>query len=247
MKYLCAISAIFLSLALSAPAAHAQAAYGYYGQPQGYHGVLSPQDQQQYDKYYTKWVDASRKGDQDDVTGNVRHMQEIMARYNIPPNVPFDAVASGGYTAYPQNAVPAYGTAGRLSVDDQKDFDKAYSKWLDDQRRNDQDDVAGDVRKMQDIMARNNIAPNTPFAAVASNGYNSAQGAYPYAYAQPQRLSADDQKDFDKAYRDWAKARRKKDMDDVDKNARKMEQIMARYNIPANVPFDRIASGYAYH
>lgn len=246
MKYLCAISAVLLSLAIFAPAAQAQAPYGY-GQPQGYHGVLSPDDQQQYDKYYTKWVDASRKGDQDDVTGNARHMQDIMARYNIPPNVPFDAVASGGNSAYPQNGVPAYGTAGRLSPDEQKDFDKAYSKWLDDQRRNDQDDVAGDVRKMQEIMARNNIAPNTPFAAIASNGYNAAAPNTAYGYGAPQRLSADDQKSFDKAYRDWSKARHKKDMDDVDKNARKMQKIMARYNIPANVPFDRIASGYAYH
>jgi hypothetical protein len=37
-------------------------------------------------------------------------------------------------------------------------------------------------------------------------------------------------------------------MDDVDKNARKMQEIMARYNIPANIPFDRIATeGSAYH
>ena len=241
MKYLCAIPAVILALAMATPQAHAQAAYGYYGQPQGYHGVLSPDDQQQFDKDYTKWVDASRKGDQDDVSGNARHMQDIMARYNIPPNTPFDQVASGGYTAVPQNAYPAYGS--RLSPDDQKDFDKAYSKWLDAQRKNDQDDVQGSARKMQEIMARNNIAPNTPFAAVASNGYSAAQGAY----AQPQRLSASDQHDFDKAYRDWVKARQKKDMDDIDKNAKKMEQIMARYNIPANVPFDRIATAEAYH
>ena len=246
MKHLCAITVMLLALAISAPPAHAQAAYGYYGQSQGYHGVLSATDQQQFDKYYTKWVDASRKGDQDDISGNARHMQDIMARYNIPPNVAFDQVASGGYTA--QNAYPAYSAAGRLSPDDQKDFDKAYSKWLDAQRRNDADDVQNDARKMQEIMARDNIAPNTPFAAVASNGYNAAPGAYPYANAQPQRLSANDQHDFDKAYHDWVKARRKKDMDDVDKNARKMEQIMARYNIPANVSFDQIASpGSAYH
>jgi hypothetical protein len=145
-------------------------------------------------------------------------------------------------------ALPAFCQNGRLSSDDQQQFDKAYTKWVNDTRKNDRDDIAKDVRKMQEIMARNNVAPNTPFAAVASNGYNAASGAYPYAYAQPQRLSASDQQEFDKNYRDWVKARRKKDMDDIDKHARKMEQIMARYNIPANVPFDQIASpGAAYH
>jgi hypothetical protein len=102
---------------------------------------------------------------------------------------------------------------------------------------------------MQEIMAHYNIAPNTPFQAIATNGYAAGQPAYGYANNQgPQRLSADDQKKFDKAYRDWVNARRKKDMDDVDKNSRKMEDIMAHYNIPANVPFDQIASaGSAYH
>ena len=257
MRYLCAIAVVCVSLAVAAAPARAQAPNGYYGQPQGFHGVLSPQDQQQFDKYYTKWVDASRKNDQDDIAGNARHMQEIMAKYNIAADVPFDQVATypaqGAYPTqgaygYPQGAYPAYG-ARRLSPDDQSSFDKAYSKWVDAQRKNDQDDIAGNARKMQEIMARYNIAPNTPFAAIASNGYAAApNAAYAYPYAQAQRLSAKDQEEFDKAYHKWVDARRKKDMDDVDKNAHKMQQIMARYNIPANVSFDQIASaGSAYH
>jgi hypothetical protein len=102
---------------------------------------------------------------------------------------------------------------------------------------------------MQQIMGRYNIPSNVPFAAIASNGYanaNGPNGAYPnaaYGYPATQaRLTPDDQKNFDKAYKKWVDARRKNDRDDIDSNARKMQDIMARYNIPANVPFDRIAS-----
>ncbi|MGI9102274.1 MAG: hypothetical protein ACR2IF_07490 [Terriglobales bacterium] len=270
MKYLFVMMAVLLAVAITAAPAQAQAQYpnGYYGQPQNWHGVLSPQDQQQFDKYYSKWVDATRKNDQDDIAGNARHMQDIMTRYNIPGNVPFDQITSnpapyaagypnGAYPngAYPNGAYPngAYPNGAypypangqvRLSPDDQKNFDKAYGKWVDATRKNDQDDIANNAGKMQEIMARYNIPPNVPFAAIATNGYAAGpNGAAPYPYAQPaQRLSAKDQGDFDNAYRKWVDARRKRDMDDVDKNARKMEQIMARYNIPANVPFDQIAS-----
>src|SRR5216683_2223159 len=58
---------------------------------------LSPEDQREFDKYYTKWVNDTRKSDRDDIAKDVRHMQEIMARKNIPANVPFDQIASTGY------------------------------------------------------------------------------------------------------------------------------------------------------
>ncbi len=261
MRYLFVLLAVLLCLVVTAPAqVQPQYPNGVYGQPQGWHGVLSPQDQQQFDKYYAKWVDATRKNDQDDISGNARHMQDIMARYNIPSGVSFDQIASnpapGAYPAYPNGtaypypngtygAYPAYGQT-RLSPDDQRNFDKYYTKWVDAQRKNDQDDVADNARKMQEIMARYNIPPNAPFAAIATNGYAAGpNGTYPpapYAYGQTQRLSANDQSDFDKYYKHWVDDRRKKDMDGMEKNARKMEDIMARYNIPANVPFDRIAS-----
>ncbi len=257
MKYLL-LSMALLLIAVALPAqVQVQSPNGYYGPAQT---VLSPQDQQQFDKYYAKWVDATRKNDQDDVAENARHMQEIMARYNIPSNIPFAQIASNsGSYSYPNGAsagpYPAYNQV-RLSPNDQQKFDKAYSKWLDAQRNNDQDDVASNARKMQEIMARYSIPSNVPFQAIATNGYAVApNGAYvypannpypysanPYVYAQGQRLSAKDQKDFDSAYRHWVNARRKKDMDDVDKNARKMQEIMARYNIPANVSFDQIAT-----
>jgi len=246
MKYLLVTMAVLLSIAAAAPAsAQAQYPSGYYGQPQGWHGVMSAEDQQQFDKYYSKWVDATRKNDRDDIAENAQKMQNIMVRYNIPTSVAFDQVASNA-AAYPQTgayaAAPAYGQ-GRLSPEDQRNFDKYYAKWVEAQRKNDQDDVAENARKMADIMARYNIPTSVGFASIASGGYGAAPNGYAYAYGQtPQRLSAKDQRDFDKYYRDWVKAKHKRDVDDIDKNARKMQDIMARYNIPANVHFDQIAS-----
>ena len=256
MKYLSVITSGLLALMIAAAPAQAQTPYpnGDYNQPQSARGALSPDDQQQFDKYYSKWVDATRKNDQDDIVSNARQMQDIMTRNNIPADTPFEQIASNagtGYPAYPNAAYsnPAYGQ-GRLSPEDQKDFDKDYTKWVEAQRKNDQDDVVGNAHKMEQIMARYNIAPNVPFAAIATAGYGAGPngaGAYPYAYGQSaQRLSAKDQSDFDKYYHHWTDARRKKDMDDVDKNARKMQEIMARYNIPANVAFDQIATAGAY-
>ncbi|MGH9522370.1 MAG: hypothetical protein ACRD3E_07545 [Terriglobales bacterium] len=254
MRYLLAIAAISASMALNAAPAAAQAQYpGSYAQPQGWHGVLSAQDQQQFDQDYSKWVDATQRQDRDDIAKNAKHMQEIMSRYNIPAGVSFDQVASApaGATVYPNQAYPnqAYPVAApaRLSPDDQQKFDKEYQKWLDAQRKADRDDIDEHARNMEQIMARYNIPSTVAFQSIAAGaGVVVPNAAYPGTacpYVAPmQRLSADDQKDFDKAYKNWVKAERKRDMDDVNGNATKMRNIMARYNIPANVPFDAIAT-----
>jgi len=142
---------------------------------------------------------------------------------------------------------------GRLSPDDQREFDKAYSKWQNDSRKNDRDDVDRDVRRMQDIMSRNNIPPDVPYDQVASTGYgqdnryqdNRYNGAYqqnaPYG-SNPGRLSPEDQREVDGVYNKWMNDRRKNDRDDIDKGARRMQDIMARNNIPPDVPYNQIAS-----
>jgi len=241
MKRALALSALLLVFALGGVSMKAQTAYA---QPQAFHGVLSANDQSDFDKDYAKWIDATRRGDQEDISENASKMQAIMARYNIASGVPFDQVAStGDPLAGPNQAYPgAY--AQRLSPDDQKEFDKQYGKWVEATRKNDQEDVAESARKMQDIMARYRIAAATPFAQVASGGVSGAypNGAYPYPAAQGQRLNSHDQHEFDEAYGKWLSARHKKHTDDIEKNEHKMQDIMARYNIPANVPYDAIAS-----
>jgi hypothetical protein len=211
---------------------------------------LPPDDQKEFDKYYTKWVNDTRKNDRDDIDRDVHKMQEVMARNNIPADVPFDQVASTGYATqggyeerrYPQTPI----NGARFSPEDQRDFDRYYSQWVDDSRRNDRDDAARDAEHMQEIMARYNVPSNVPYDQLATRGGSSGYGQPAYA---PTRLSADDQHDFDKAYSKWVNDSRKGDRDDLEKDTRKMQDIMARYNIPANVPYDQIASpdaGYRY-
>lgn len=217
---------------------------------------LSADDQQKFNRAYQKWLDATRKNDRDDISSNARKMQSIMANYNIPSTVPFDQVASGNpIVISPNGGYVAGQWQGRLSADDQRTFDKSYSKWVDASRNNEQQNIQKHAREMQDIMARYNIPPNVPFNQIASGGNpgNAAYPppvpysptAYPGAYPAGQwqgRLSADDQHKFDKYFRKWIDATNKNDRDDIDSNARHMQDIMARYNIPANVPFAQIAS-----
>ena len=246
MKHLLALCALLFCLA-NAAMARPVIQQDPYGQPQAWRGTLSVDDQTQFDRYYAKWMEATRKNDREDISENARKMQDIMTRNNIPVGVSFDQIASAA--AYPNPAYPAgVSWQGRLSAEDQKDFDKAYSKWIESTRKNDQDDVSSSARRMQGIMARYNIPASVPFAQVASGGTAAPypNTAYAPAYGQAQRLSADDQKQFDKAYKKWLEARHKKHNEDIDENARKMQDIMARYNIPANVAFDQIASPGIY-
>jgi hypothetical protein len=211
-----------------------------------YRGRLSADEQKDFDKYYTKWVNDTRKNDRDDIARDVRHMQEIMARKNIPANVSFDQIASTGSAEEPSsaNAYPPRGEwQDRLSPSDQRDFDTYYSRWIDDTRRNDRDEVSRDAGHLQEIMTRNNIPADVPFDRIASPVPYRTSG-YPTGVerAWQGRLSADDQREFDNNYAKWLEDTRKNDRDDIDRDVRHMQEIMARNSIPADVPFDRIAS-----
>ena len=115
---------------------------------------------------------------------------------------------------------------------------------MNDTRKNDRDDVAKDVGRMQEIMARNNIPASVPFEQIASTGYpgNGYPAASPTNGQWQGRLSPDDQRDFDRYYSKWVDDMRQNDRDGVSKDAGYMQEIMARNNIPTNVPFNRIAS-----
>src|SRR5437667_12246394 len=148
---------------------------------------LSAEDQKKFDKHYSKWVNYTRKNDRDDIAKDVHEMQEIMAKYNIPANVPYDQIASTG------SGVRVY--QSRLSADDQREFDKYYTKWVNDTRKNDRDDVAKDVGRMQEIMARNNIPASVPFDQIASPGdpgHGSSPTKYPGTGHRHRRLSKDE-------------------------------------------------------
>jgi hypothetical protein len=212
---------------------------------------LPADDQKEFDKAYTKWVNDTRKNDRDDIGKDVRKMQEIMARNNIPVDVPFDQVASTGYAApggyedrREDRRYAPTGAYGRLSAEDQHDFDRYYSQWVDDNRRNDRPEAARDADHMQDIMSRNHIPSTVPYDQLATRAAypGNGQAVYPPTGYGDTRLSPEDQRDFDKAYSKWVDDSRKGDRDDLEKDTRRMQDIMTRYNIPSNVPYDQIAS-----
>src|SRR5438876_11726891 len=142
MKKLLRIAAFLISSAFAGMAPQfARAQYdrddrGYAGQWQG---RLSPDDQKEFNKEYGKWVDSRRKSDRDDIDKHARKMEEIMARYNIPPDTPFDTVATstGDSRHYDYREFQ-----GRFSADDQKKFDHEYREWQEERREGDRNGIA---------------------------------------------------------------------------------------------------------
>jgi hypothetical protein len=215
---------------------------------------MTPDDEGAFNGYYSRWLQDRQTNNRDDMVSMEHHMQDLMNKYAIPSDTPYDQVASQ------ENAAPGYndrgyndrdrdrdrdrGYAGRwqgqLSPDDQNKFNKEYAKWQESNARNDRDDIDKHARKMEEIMSRYNIPQDTPFDAIATaNGY-----APHYDARQDQgRLSSDDQRKYDKAYEKWQSDRARHDRDDIAKDEGKMQEIMAKYNIPRDVPYDVIASG----
>ncbi len=126
---------------------------------------MSPDDQNKFNKEYEKWQESNAKHDQDDIDKHARNLENIMQRYNIPPDVSFASIATGNAGRYDVRQFQ-----GRFSPDDQKRFDKAYEHWQESRRKHDGDDIRKDERKMQDLMARYNIPQDVPYDALASGG-----------------------------------------------------------------------------
>ena len=130
-----------------------------------YRGVLSAEDQKEFDEQYERWQKANADNDRDDIDEHARKMQDIMARYRIPADTSFDLIASStGATR--QDDIRQY--QGRFSKEDQKRFDEAYEDWVEHRRNNDRDDIAKDEGKMLEIMSRYNIPRDVPYDALSS-------------------------------------------------------------------------------
>jgi hypothetical protein len=190
---------------------------------------MSPDDQDRFNSYYSQWMEDRHSNNRDDMIAMEHRMQDLMNRYGIPPDTPYGEVAA-------ENAQPR-GSAGRwqrsLSPDEQRNFNDEYRKWQDANAKNDRDDI--DKHASQD--GRNHAAvqhsAGHPFDEIAAGGYS--QPRYHYRDFQG-RFSPDDQQRFDKTYEHWQKDRARNDRDDIAKDEGRMQEIMARYNIPREVP-----------
>ena len=152
----------------------------------------------------------------------------------------FPAFAQRAFPAAEQDQGVAGSWQGRMSTEDQSEFNKEYQKWQQANAKNDRDDIDKHARKMEEIMRRYGLPPDTPFSAVAT--VSGSSPAYQVRQYQG-RFSSDDQKKFDKAYEKWINDRQKGDRDDLGKDEGKMQEIMARYRIPRDIPYDTLVSG----
>lgn len=217
---------------------------------------MSPDDQQKFDNYYSRYMQDRQNSDRDDMVSSEHHMQDLMNKYSIPADTPYDQIASQnnmapppqGYDNRGYNNGPAYNNQGysnqgynnQLSPDDQNKFNKEYAKWQQANAKNDRDDIDKHARNMEELMQRNNIPSNTPFDAIATMpGYAPRQSVREYQG----RFSPDDQKKYDKAYEKFQRDHAKHDRDDYAKDEMKLNEIMAKYNIPRDVPYDALVSG----
>ncbi len=130
-----------------------------------YQARMSSDDQKEFNENYDKWQKANARNDRHEIDEHARKMQSIMARYQIPADTPFDAIATSNRD-YHHDDVREF--QGRFSKEDQKHFDEAYEHWVDHRRKNDRDDVARDEGKMLEIMARYNIPRDVPYDALSS-------------------------------------------------------------------------------
>jgi hypothetical protein len=195
---------------------------------------LSNDDQQRFDSYYSRWQDARQKNDRDEIHSTEKRMLDVYARYNVPPQTEFWRVASNGRSGGNQ-------WRGRLSADDQQRFDSYFSRWQDYRQRNDRDQIASMEKRMQDLYARYNIPSRTPYFWVASNARDEDRDAWERDRWRG-RLSQSDQGRFDSYYSRWIQYRGTNNRDQMNSMERRMHDLMDRYQIPQQVPFDRIAS-----
>ena len=56
-------------------------------------------DQDRFNSYYSRWLQDRQTGDRDDMISTEQRMQDLMSRYSIPSDTPYDQEASqfGGY------------------------------------------------------------------------------------------------------------------------------------------------------
>jgi hypothetical protein len=123
---------------------------------------LSPQDQQRFDSYFSRWQQYRQRSDVGQMQSMQKRMLDIYAHYNIPPQTPFWRVASN-----------ASGERERwhrhLPPDDQSRFDSYFSRWQQYRATNNRGQINSMEKRMQDIYAKNGIPANTPYWWVASN------------------------------------------------------------------------------
>jgi hypothetical protein len=195
---------------------------------------LSSEDQARFDSYYSRWQGYRQSNDRDQIVSMEKRMLGIYQQYNIPAQTEFWRVASNGRAGGDQ-------WRGRLSGEDQARFDSYFSRWQGYRQSNDRDQIVSMEKRMQGIYARYQIPSGTPYFWVASNARDDDRDEWEHDRWRG-RLSRGDQARFDSYYGRWLGYRRSNDRDQIESMERRMHGVMDQYQIPPEIPFDRIAS-----
>jgi hypothetical protein len=123
---------------------------------------LSPQDQQRFDSYYSRWQEYRQRSDVGQMQSMQKRMLDIYAHNGIPPQTPFWQVASNRRMEHER-------WHRHLPPNDQQRFDSYFSRWQQYRGTNNREQVESMEKRMQEIYAQNRIPPNTPYWWVASN------------------------------------------------------------------------------
>ena len=75
------------------PDGYGQGNYGQ-GNYAEWRGRLSADDQSRFDSYYSRWLEYRRTNNQSEVASMENRMRDVMSHNSIPPDVPFDQIAS---------------------------------------------------------------------------------------------------------------------------------------------------------
>jgi hypothetical protein len=57
---------------------------------------MSPDDQDRFNGYYGRWVQDKQMDNRDDMLSMEHRMQDLMSKYGIASNTPYDEIASPG-------------------------------------------------------------------------------------------------------------------------------------------------------
>ena len=138
-----------------------------YGTSHGrWEGRLSTEDQGRFDSYYSRWLDATRTNNRDEIASMESRMRDVMAHYSIPSDVPFAQIASNpnqGYGASRRGEGDSRHNIPRFSGDDATRFRSYYSRWQQARRTNNRDEIASMEGRMQDVMNHHNIPSNVSY------------------------------------------------------------------------------------
>jgi hypothetical protein len=137
-----------------------------YGRAQGgYHegqrqSRLSVKDQQRFNSYYSRWLNARQTRDRHETANMEDRMRDLMGRYSIPPNAQFSQIALGTTERYSRPNIP------RFSGSDASDFRSYYSRWQNYKRSNNREQMASMEERMRKVMTGHNISNDASYEDV---------------------------------------------------------------------------------